>query len=496
MPSSAQLAFATIDLKADAMSGHDELIALSACDAVARLRAGEVSPVELVDAAADRIAAVNPAVNAVPTLCLDQARDAAQALQQPENPEPGWLAGLPVVVKDLNETAGVRTTFGSPIFADNVPTRDEVMVETLKKRGAIVIGKANTPEFGSGANTFNEVFGKTRNPWNTAMTCGGSSGGSAVSVATGMSWLATGNDLGGSLRTPASFCSIVGLRPSVGRVAHGAGLMWQDIHQSLVAEGPLGRSVPDVALMLDAQSGRHPRDPKSLEAPAVPFLNAAREPRAPKRVGYTPNLGIGPVDPEVTEICAAAARRFTDAGSFVEESCPDFSGSMDIFQTLRAALFASIAAPLLDNHRDQLKPEMVWQVEKGMALTAGEVGRAAIARTKLYERVLHWFGDYDVLALPAAIVPPFDVDIRYIEQVGDCRFDNYVDWIYITYAITLTGCPAISVPAGFTKSGLPVGIQLVGRPFGEAELLSYAAQLENILGLGNMTPLDPIVGVA
>lgn len=473
------------------MSVADELIALSACDAVARLRVGEVSPVELVDAAAARIEAVNPAINAIPTLCLDQARDAAKAVVQSANPEPGWLGGLPVVVKDLNEVAGVRTTYGSPIFADNVPDRDEVMVETLKRRGAIIIGKANTPEFGSGANTFNEVFGKTRNPWNTDLTCGGSSGGSAVSVATGMSWLATGNDLGGSLRTPASFCSIVGLRPSVGRVAHGAGLMWQDIHQTLVAEGPLGRSVADVALMLDAQSGRHPRDPKSLEAPAIPFLQTAREPRAPKRVGYTPNLGIGPVDPEVTEICSAAAARFADAGSSVEEAAPDFNGAMDIFQTLRAALFATIAAPLLDNHRDQLKPEMVWQVEKGMALSAGEVGRAAIARTKLYERVLDWFGEYDVLALPAAIVPPFDVDVRYIEQVGDHAFDNYVDWIYITYAISLTGCPAISVPAGFTASGLPVGLQLVGRPFGEAELLSYAAQLESILDLGQMTPLVP-----
>jgi amidase len=473
------------------MPNHDELIALSACDAVSRLRAGELSPVELVDAAAARIEAVNPAVNAIPTLCLDQARDAAKAMVQPDDPEPGWLGGLPVVVKDLNEVAGVRTTYGSPIFADHVPDRDEVMVETLKRRGAIVIGKANAPEFGSGANTFNEVFGKTRNPWNTDLTCGGSSGGSAVSVATGMSWLATGNDLGGSLRTPASFCSIVGLRPSVCRVAHGAGLMWQDIHQTLVAEGPLGRSVADVALMLDAQSGHDPRDPKSLIAPAMPFLQAAQEPRAPKRVGYTPDLGIGPVDPEVAGICAAAAARFSEAGAEVSEAVPDFTGAMEVFQTLRAALFATIAAPLLDNHRDKLKPEMVWQVEKGMALSAGDVGRAAIARTKLYERVLKWFGDYDVLALPAAIVPPFDVDVRYIEQVGEHVFDNYVDWIYITYAITLTGCPAISIPAGFTASGLPVGIQLVGRPFGEAELLSYAALLESILELGEMTPLVP-----
>jgi amidase len=473
------------------MSANDELIALDAVEAVARLRAGEVSPLELVEAAAARIAEVNEAVNAVVTPCLDQARETARGFDVAAGDGPGWLAGLPVVVKDLNETAGVRTTFGSPVFADNVPACDEVMVATLKRSGAIVLGKANTPEFGAGANTFNEVFGKTRNPWNTAMTCGGSSGGSAVSVATGMSWLATGNDLGGSLRTPASFCSIVGLRPSVGRVAQGDGLMWQDIHQSLVAEGPLARTVADVALMLDAQCGRHLHDPKSLPRPDTPFLAAAQAPKAPVRVGFTPNLGIGPVDPEVAAICEAAANRFAEAGATVEAACPDFTGAMDMFQTLRAALFAAIAAPLLDNHRDQLKPEMVWQVEKGMALSAGAVGRAAIARTALCHRVADWFGDHDVLALPAAIVPPFDVDIRYVTEVDGHAFDNYVDWIYITYAITLTGCPAISVPCGFTESGLPVGLQLVGRPFGEAELLRHAAKFEEIAGLGKLTPLVP-----
>ncbi|MBO6782896.1 MAG: amidase, partial [Alphaproteobacteria bacterium] len=231
--------------------------------------------------------------------------------------------------------------------------------------------------------------------------------------------------------------------------------------------------------------------PKSLPAPAVPFLSSARAPSVPERIGFTRNLGIGPVDPEVADICAAATLRFKEAGTVVTEDCPDFSGSMDMFQTLRAALFAAIAAPLLDNHREQLKPEMVWQVEKGMALSAEEIGRAAVARTALCRRVTDWFADHDLLALPAAIVPPFDVDIRYVEEVAGHRFDNYVDWIYITYAITLTGCPAISVPCGFTESGLPVGLQLVAPPYEEARLLSFAAKLEEILDLGKLTPLDP-----
>jgi amidase len=385
----------------------------------------------------------------------------------------------------------VRTTYGSPVFADYVPDHDELMVETLKRNGAIVIAKSNTPEFGAGANTFNEVFGKTVNPWNTALTCGGSSGGSAVAVATGMAWLGTGSDLGGSLRTPASFCSVVGLRPSPGRVAHGPG---RNPFQTLSVDGPMGRTVGDVALMLDAEVGGDPRDPLSLAAPAAPFVAAADAPRAPKRVGFTPNLGIGPVDPEVADICARAARRFADAGAVVEDAAPDFAGAMDIFQALRAALFVGVRSYLLDQHRDQLKPEMIWNIEKGMQQSTGDVARAWVAQGALYQRVAAWFEDYDLLALPAAIVPPFDVDMRYLDRLGDVEFDNYVDWIYITYAITLTSCPAISVPCGFTASGLPVGLQLVARPRGEAELIAYAAQFEQLAALGKLTPMAPRPG--
>ena len=469
-----------------------ELISLGAREAVAKLREGEITPLDLIDAAEQRIAAVDPAVNALPTLCLDMARDAAKALQKPDNPGPGWLAGLPIVVKDVTEVAGVRTTHGSPIFADHISTHDDLSVEILKRNGAIVIGKSNTPEFAAGANTFNEVFGKTLNPWNTDMTCGGSSGGAAVAVATGMSWLATGTDLGGSLRTPASFCSVVGLRPSPGRVSGGPA---RDPFQSLSMNGPIGRDVADVALMLDAEVGGDPRNPLALEAPAQSFQAAATHPRTPTRIGFTPDLGIGPVDPEVAEICAAGTARFAAAGAVVEAASPDFSGALETFQTLRAAAFVVNRAPLLENHRDKMKPEMIWNIEKGMAQTSGDVARAQLERGALYQRVAGWFEDYDVLACPAAIVPPFDVDMRYLERVGDHEFGNYVDWLYITFAITLTGCPAISVPCGFTKSGLPVGLQLVGRPRGEAELLSYAARFEEIVDIASRVPIDPRPGL-
>lgn len=465
-----------------------ELVSLSAREAVARLKSREISPLELIDAAEARIAAVDPAVNALPTLCLDMARDAAKAMKVPDAPGPGWLGGLPIVVKDVTDVKGVRTTHGSPIFADHISTRDDISVEVLKRNGAIVIGKSNTPEFAAGANTFNEVFGKTLNPWNTDMTCGGSSGGAAVAVATGMSWLATGTDLGGSLRTPASFCSVVGLRPSPGRVAAGP---QRDPFQSLSMNGPIARNVADVALMLDAEVGGHPHFPLALEAPAKPFQDAALHPRTPARIGFTPDLGIGPVDPEVAAICRAGAERLAEAGAGVEESTPDFSGALDTFQTLRASAFVVNRAPLLEKHRDKMKPEMIWNIEKGMAQSSGDLSVALRERGALYQRVATWFEDYDVLACPAAIVAPFNVDMRYVEQVGDHKFTNYVDWLYITFAITLTGCPAISVPVGFTASGLPVGLQLVGRPRGEAELLSYAARLEEIVNISPAAPIDP-----
>jgi len=468
-----------------------ELIALSAREAVSRLKTGEITPLDLIDAAEERIAAVDPAVNALPTLCLDMAREAAKSLSKSDPDSPGWLGGLPIVVKDVTEVAGMRTTHGSPIFADHISERDDISVEVLKRNGAIVIGKSNTPEFAAGANTFNEVFGKTLNPWNTDMTCGGSSGGAAVAVATGMSWLATGTDLGGSLRTPASFCSVVGLRPSPGRVAAGP---QRDPFQSLSMNGPIARNVADVALMLDAEVGADPRFPLALEAPVDSFQSAALNPLTPTKVGFSPDLGIGPVDAEVAEICRDAALRFADAGAAVEESCPDFSGALETFQTLRASAFVVNRAPLLEKHRDRMKPEMIWNIEKGMAQSSGDISVALRDRGALYQRVAAWFGDYDVLACPAAIVPPFDVDMRYLERVGDHEFGNYVDWLYITFAITLTGCPAISVPCGFTKSGLPVGLQLVGRPRGEAELLRFAARLEEIVALSPLAPIDPRPG--
>ncbi len=466
----------------------NELNRLTARQAIALLKSGEVTPLQLIDAAAERIAATDGAVNALPTLCLDRARARAERLTLDAGDRPGQLHGLPIAVKDLTEVAGVRCTMGSPIFADYVPEHSNILVERLEANGAVVVAKANTPEFGAGANTFNEVFGTTCNPWDLSTTPGGSSGGSAAALATGQVWLATGSDLGGSLRIPGSFCGVVGFRPSPGRVARApAGMPFDD----LGVQGPMGRTVGDAALMLDAMVGHHVRDPIALPAPDRPFLDAVDNPVAPRRVAFSPDLGIAPVDPEVRAVCRAAADRFADIGAAVEADCIDFSDAEEIFQAYRARLFATGRGQMLVDHRDQLKPEVIWNIEKGLALSLGELGRAERGRAALYARVCAFFESYDLLVCPTVVVPPFDHTIRYLERVGDVDYDNYVGWLVMTLVITLTACPAISVPCGFTATGLPIGLQIVGPPRGDKAVLSAAALFEQAAGLAGAAPIDP-----
>ena len=471
-----------------------ELWRLSARELVRRLRSGEVRPVEALEAALSRIEAVEPRLNAIPTLCEARARRQAERIERGEIAPPddgrGWLAGLPIAIKDLNDVEGVRTTYGSPIFADHVPERSGFEVERLEARGAVILGKSNTPEFGAGAQTFNEVFGVTRNPWNTALTCGGSSGGSAVALASGEVWLANGSDLGGSLRTPAAFCSVVGLRPSPGRVPHGP---VANPFQTLSVEGPMARNVRDLALLLDAQAGFDPRDPLSYDPSPVPYVEAVERPPRLRRVAFSADLGgITPVDPEVARICRAAAERFAELGcEVVLDACPDLSDSVEVFRVLRAEQFVTARAPLLERHRALLKPEVIWNIETGMKLTAEEIGRAERRRGQMQASAAAFFERFDLLLCPAAIVPPFPVERRYLEELGGHRFPSYIDWVAITYAITLTGLPALSLPCGFTETGLPVGLQMVGRPRGEAELLAAAARLEDLLGIAPLLPIDP-----
>jgi amidase len=470
------------------VASDQALVRATACAIVDKLNAGEVTPLDLLDVLEARIAEVDGKVNALPTLCFDRARTHAKALMKKPLGERGLLAGLPVPIKDLTDVAGVLNTQGSPIYRNNVSSRSDILVEQLESQGALIYAKSNVPEFGAGANTFNEVFGATRNPWDLSRSAAGSSGGAAVALATGMAWLAHGSDVGGSLRNPASFCGIVGLRPSIGRVAHTPAFK---IDRTLGAQGPMARNVEDLALMLDAMSGEHPADPLSLPALPTSFLSAARSGNKPKRVAYSPDLGITPVDPEVAAITAKAAARFAEAGAIVEEAHPDLSEAHECFHVLRAFDFAISKSALLREKRDQLKPEVIWNTEEGLKLTVDKLQRAEAQRVSMTVRTLEFFETYDLLLTPATIVAPFPIENRYVAECAGKKFDNYVEWLGIVYAITLVCCPALSLPCGFTTSGLPVGLQMVAPPRGEAQLLAGARVLEDILGLRGTTPINP-----
>jgi amidase len=471
----------------------DELIRLNAVTVVDRLKRGDVTPHDLLDALEKRIAAVDGAVNALPTRCFERARRHADGLMKKPVAERGQLAGMPVPIKDLIDVAGVRSTQGSPIFADNVPKKSDILVEHLEEEGGIVYAMSNTPEFGAGAQTFNEVFGRTLNPWNTSRSAAGSSGGAAVALATGMAWVAHGSDMGGSLRNPASFNGVVGMRPSIGRVAH---TQRSKIDANLSQQGAMARNVEDLALLLDAMSGEHPGDPTSLPRPATSFLSAARSNWRPKRVAWSVDLGITKVDREVAAVTRKAAERFAELGAVVEEAHPDLSETDDCFDVLRAYYFYVARAKLLRNHRDLLKPEVIWNIEKGGKTTMDELERAEAQRVMLTRRMLEFFDTYDLLLTPATVVAPFPIENRYVAELDGHKFANYISWCGIAYAITLACCPAMSLPCGFTAENLPVGLQIVAPPRGEARILAAAKALEDVLGVKGMTPIDPRVPAA
>jgi amidase len=474
----------------------DELIRLTASEAVARLKRGDITPLDLIDAAERRIAEVEPAINALPTLCLERARAHARRLMRGEGreaqDEPGWHAGLPVAIKDLADVAGVRTTYGSPIFKDHVPITSHPLVERIERKGGIVIAKSNTPEFGAGGSTFNEVFGRTRNPWNTALTSGGSTGGGAAALASGEVWLAHGSDHAGSLRRPATYCSVVGLRPSAGRVTRGTS---NNLFAPLSVQGPMARTVADVALFLDAMVGLCPRDPLTFEAPQRSFAEAVASPVAPKRVAFTATFGGKvPVDRETREICAAAARRFEEVGAVVEEATPDLGNIGEAFLALRSQHYVVERELMLRTHRHLIKQDIVWNTERGLKQTASEIAAAERERAALFRRSAEFFGAYDLLVTPGASTPAFDVNLRMPAAIDGQRLEHYLGASLITAATTMMGLPSMAVPCGFDRWGRPVGLQIVGRHRGEAALLQAAALFEEAMGLSRRVPLDPRPG--
>ena len=464
-----------------------EICFMTASDLVGRIRARELSALEVLEAHLAQINRVNPKVNAIVTLVPDQARAMARNVDAAiaRGDDPGPLAGLPVAHKDLAVTKGVRTTFGSPIYKDFVPEVDAIIVERLKKAGAVSLGKTNTPEFGAGSQTFNKVFGATRNPYDLSKTCGGSSGGAAVALACGMVPIADGSDLGGSLRNPASFCNVVGLRPSSGRVPNWPGFSaWF----SMTVVGPMARTTQDVALALSAIAGPDSRAPLSLQEPGQAFARPLQRSFKGARIAWSSDLGGLPLEPEVRRIVDAQRQVFVDLGCMVEDATPDLRDADEIFGVMRAWNMELSFGQMLKTRRDQMKDTVIWNIEEGAKLTGPQVGAAEAKRTQLFQRMHDFMGKYDFLVAPVVQVLPFDVDLPYPTEINGTKLANYIEWMRSCYYITVTGAPALSVPCGFSAQGLPVGLQIAGRYHDDFGVLQMGHAFEQATGFWKQRP--------
>jgi amidase len=456
---------------------------LTAADMARLVRNRTVSPVELVEASLARIEKLNGALNAIVTLAAEQARTAARALEQKImcGEDPGLLAGVPVGIKDVTETAGLRTTYGSPLHAENVPADDALVVQRLKAAGAIVMGKTNTPEFATGGNTFNDVFGRTRNPWDARMSAGGSTGGGAAALASGMIGLAEGTDMGGSLRIPASFCGLVGLRPSPGLVpTWPSPLQWDDLQVT----GGMARTAEDVALMLDAVAGPSPLSPISQRIEGRSFLAAVRagEGRG-ARCAYVADIGGVGVDPEVAAACGTAVTRLADAGVRVEESDFTLAEFLQSFRDLRGLWMVGWQFERLDRLA-QIGENTRNNVTYGLGLNSRQIAAAQKGRAAAWHKMRALFERYDYLLAPTVAVAPFPADVNYPATIAGRPLETYVDWLIATFLVSITGLPAASAPCGLTPAGLPVGLQIVGPQFGEEKVLVLARLVQQTSPIG------------
>ena len=476
------------------MTGGSELCGLDAVRLAGLLRRGEVSAREVVAAHIAQVERVDGTVNALVTRTFEQATRQASAADEAlaGGVAPGLLHGLPVAHKDLADTAGIRTTYGSPIFAEHVPDTDALHVARIRAAGAICLGKTNTPEFGAGSQTFNTVFGATANPYDPTLTPGGSGGGAAAALAAREVALADGSDMGGSLRNPASFCNVVGLRPSPGRVPTTPSA---DVWSPLSVVGPMGRTVADTALLFLAMAGPDPRVALALDGPAGP---ACDDPTRITglldgdlhgvRVAFSPDLGGLPVDRRVRRALAGVPELFAALGATVVDAQPDLTGADEVFATERAFAYALAYGPLLARHRDRMKDTVVWNTEQGLAQTSADLRRATRLRTALTARMAEFFADVDVLACPTVQVPPFDLSTEWVHEIDGVPMSTYIDWMASVCRISATGSPAMSVPVAFTPEGLPVGLQLVGRPREDWALLRVAHAVEQAAGVSDRPP--------
>lgn len=477
-------------------------LSTTARDLARGLREREVSAREVVQAHFDRIDAVNPVLNAVVTEVREQAMAAAVETDERTMAAHRFhatgvlppLHGIPMTHKDTIATEGIRTTMGSPVYAEHVPGYSDLVIERLQAGGVITTGKTNVPEFGAGSHTFNEVFGATGNPWDPRLSAGGSSGGVAAVLAARVQPLGEGSDVGGSLRNPAAFCNVVGFRPS-----HGVVPVAPTLHPWawLPRVGMMARDVADVALGMSVVSGPDPRVPAPCPVDPDDFAELVDEPVPDRpltglRIGLTVGFGLGvPVDPEIVAVVLAQAAVLESLGAEVDEACPDLRWADEVFDVTRAYDMAARLGDVVERHRDRVKEEVVWNVERGLALTARELISADLARGRLHRSVGEFFEGYDVLVAPVTQVLPFPVEERWPRVVAGQPMQTYVEWMRSVSLISATGCPAVSVPAGFTGAGLPVGLQLVGADGDDVRLLRVAKAYETATGHGKRLPELP-----
>ena len=460
---------------------------LSTVEMARLIRTKKLSAREVLTAHLKQIERVNPKVNAIVTLVPElAAAAAAKADEMQARKEPlGPLHGLPVAHKDLLETRGIRTTFGSPLYEDNVPAVDDLVVERMRRAGAIIVGKTNTPEFGSGSQTFNTIFGATHNPYDLTKTCGGSSGGAAVALACGLVPVASGSDTGGSLRNPAAFCNVVGFRPSIGRVPNpNAAFAWSTLSTS----GCLGRSVADLALGLSTITGPDARAPLSINEPGERFARPLDRSFKGVRVAWFKDLGGVPFDSRVRAVVDGHRKTFESLGCIVEQAEPDFAPAEVAFRILRAWGSANTYGARLREHPEAFKDTLKGEIEEGLRLTASDIGRAETAHGLLWRRFQAFLEKYEYFVLPTTQLPPFDVNTPYPAEIAGVKFDNYIDWMKSCWYISATGNPAASVPGGFTPEGLPVGVQIVGRNKEDFAVLQMAHAFEQATGFGKKRP--------
>ena len=447
----------------------------------------EISCHQVMESFLDRIGRVNPEVNAICMLrpadeLLNEALAADRKLAEDQDTQP--LLGLPLAIKDLALTRGLTTTFGSPIYKDHIPSQDQLFVERLRAAGAIIIGKTNTPEFGAGSHTFNPMYGITRNPYDVTKTAGGSSGGAAAALAAGMVPLADGSDLGGSLRNPAGFCNIVGMRPSPGRVP-----TWPSLYawNSMAVEGAMGRTVEDVALLLSVMAGPDPRAPISIDKPGSVFLNSLERDFKNTMIAWSPDLGQFAVENEILAVCETALNSFAEMGCRVEPDQPVVGDAMGAFQVLRAFQFGQLEQDYISNS-GLMKDTVVWNIEKGLGQKGIDVYRAEVERTEFYHRMREFLDVYEFLLVPSTQVSPFPAEQEWVTEINGIPMETYIDWMSINCVISLTGLPAISVPCGFTEDGMPVGLQIVGRHHSDFDVLQLAYKFEKATQFNRIRP--------